>query len=121
MRSWEEIVPIMFNQGLDGWTDEIVQVIYNIDKSGFREVKMDHRIISAHHFCTNNKAMLLHDNKCGCFFCLSIFAPAEINEWIQGTKETALCPFCGIDSVIGESSGYPITKDFLSKMKEYWF
>ncbi len=29
MRSWEEIVPIMFKQGLDGWTDEIVQVIYN--------------------------------------------------------------------------------------------
>ena len=29
MPSWEEIVPMMFNQGLDGWTDETVQVIYN--------------------------------------------------------------------------------------------
>lgn len=29
MPSWEEIVPMMFNQGLDGWTEEIVQVIYN--------------------------------------------------------------------------------------------
>ena len=91
------------------------------DKLGFGEVKMDQRIISAHNFCTNNKPVLLHDNKCGCFFCLSIFAPSEINEWIEDTKGTALCPYCGIDSVIGESSGYPITKDFLSKMKEYWF
>lgn len=29
MPSWEEIVPMMYDQGLGGWTDEIVQVIYN--------------------------------------------------------------------------------------------
>lgn len=82
---------------------------------------MDQKIISAHRFCTNNKPLLLHDSKCGCFYCLSIFAPSEIHEWIQDTEGTALCPYCGIDSVIGEGSGYPITTEFLSKMKEYWF
>ncbi len=82
---------------------------------------MDQNIIVAHSFCTNNKPMLLHDRKCGCFFCLSIFAPSEIHEWVHDAKETALCPYCGIDSVIGESSGYPITEEFLSKMKDYWF
>jgi len=35
--------------------------------------------------------------------------------------DTALCPHCGIDSVIGESSSVPITKEFLGKMKKYWF
>ena len=82
---------------------------------------MDSRIITAHDFCTNNKPMLIKDKKCGCFFCLSIFEPSEIHEWIKDTDGTALCPYCGIDSVIGESSGYPLTKEFLSEMKQYWF
>jgi acetone carboxylase gamma subunit len=33
----------------------------------------------------------------------------------------ALCPRCEIDSVLGDASGYPITHDFLSKMRHYWF
>ena len=83
---------------------------------------MDYRIIAAHALCSNNKAMLLKDKKCGCFYCLSIFEPSEINEWIKDTADdTALCPYCGIDSVIGESSGYPLTTEFLSEMKQYWF
>jgi len=82
---------------------------------------MDQRIISAHRFCINNKPMLIKDKKCGCFYCLSIFNPSEILEWIPDTAGTALCPKCGIDSVIGKSSGYPITKEFLAEMNEYWF
>jgi hypothetical protein len=52
---------------------------------------------------------------------LQIFAPSEIVEWIPDSKGTAICPYCGIDSVIGESSGYPITKGFLEEMNRYWF
>jgi acetone carboxylase gamma subunit len=60
------------------------------------------------------------------FYCLEIYSPSEINEWIVADNDcdrygTAICPYCGIDSVIGESSGYPITKDFLTKMNRYWF
>jgi len=32
-----------------------------------------------------------------------------------------MCPECGIDSVIGSDSGYPITRDFLKRMCDYWF
>lgn len=63
----------------------------------------------------------MNDSSCGCFYCLTIFSPSEIVEWIQDEKETAVCPYCGIDSVIGESAGYPITKEFLEKMQKYWF
>ncbi len=42
-------------------------------------------------------------------------------QWEYDDNLTAFCPFCGVDSVIGESSGYPITKEFLEKMKEWWF
>jgi hypothetical protein len=46
--------------------------------------------------------------------------PKEIEDWIED-EATALCPHCGIDSVIGSKSGYPITAEFLQKMKEHWF
>lgn len=78
-------------------------------------------IIAAHEFCSNHKKELQKDKLCGCFHCLKIFVPVEIEDWIPDPKGTARCPYCGIDSVIGEYSGFPITKDFLSKMKEYWF
>lgn len=82
--------------------------------------------IEAHNFCTNNMPTLKKDSLCGCFYCLNIFNPAEIENWIIGDNAadklgTAICPYCGIDSVIGESSGYPITKNFLAKMKNHWF
>ena len=77
--------------------------------------------IKAHEFSSDHKEQILKDEKCGCFFCLRIFNPNEIVDWIEDEKGTAICPYCGIDSVIGESSGYPITKEFLKKMKEYYF
>ena len=82
---------------------------------------VDSRIVEAHKFCSNHKKALLKDQKCGCFFCLKIFAPKEITDWIEDTEGTAICPYCGVDSVIGESSGFPIAKEFLSEMKAYWF
>jgi len=85
------------------------------------ERKMKKDIIAAHKYCTNNKERLQRDSVCGCFYCLKIFSPKEITEWIPDTNGTALCPYCEIDSVIGESSGYPITKEFLEEMQKYWF
>ena len=81
----------------------------------------DRDVIAAHNYCTNNKDHLQKDSKCGCFYCLKIFDPREIKEWINEGHGTALCPYCGIDSVIGEHSGYPITHEFLKKMYENWF
>ena len=75
----------------------------------------------AHKFCSNHKDALQKDKICGCFYCLQIFSPTEIIVWLKDTKGTAICPYCGIDSVIGEHSGYPITKEFLLEMNKYWF
>jgi len=49
-----------------------------------------------------------------------MFSPNEIAEWIDG-DQTAMCPKCGIDAVIGSYTGYPINGDFLGKMQEHWF
>ena len=82
---------------------------------------MNSKIIVAHKFCTNNREELQKDKKCGGFYCLKIFSPSEIEDWILDTKGTARCPYCGIDSVIGEYSEFPITIEFLSEMNKYWF
>lgn len=76
--------------------------------------------IKAHEFSSRNMLALRNDRVCGCFYCLKIFSPEQIERWLL-VEQTALCPYCGIDSVIGESSGYPITEEFLAKMKAYWF
>lgn len=77
--------------------------------------------IDAHKYSANHKDELTEDKVCGCFYCLNIFETTEIEEWCSDIMGTAVCPFCGVDTVIGESSGYPITLEFLQKMNDYWF
>lgn len=79
--------------------------------------------ILAHKKSIYHKAEVMKSDECGCFHCLQIFSPNAIRHWTDTSQEehTALCPKCGIDSVIGSSSGFPITKDFLYKMQKYWF
>jgi len=80
----------------------------------------------AHKYSSNHMPQLKKDKLCGCFYCLRIFDPAEIEDWIIDDNPidkhgTAICPYCGIDSVIGESSGFPLTTEFLQRMKTIWF
>lgn len=95
-----------------------------IEENG-KEVRLED-LEKAHSFCSNNKPSLAKDKLCGCFYCLEIFDPSQIAEYVEVENDcdslgTAVCPYCGIDSVIGESSGYPITTDFLQAMYFRWF
>ncbi|MEH7628221.1 cytoplasmic protein [Bacillus subtilis] len=76
--------------------------------------------LKAHKLSIYNKGYLEKTDRCGCFQCLEIFNSNEIIEWID-EGDTALCPYCGIDSVIGESAEWPITKEFLRGMRRRWF
>jgi hypothetical protein len=72
-------------------------------------------IIAAHKHSIHHREEVLSSDPCGCFYCLAVFPPSEILEWvdeIESIGQTALCPKCGIDSVIGSNSGYPIEPDF---------
>ena len=83
------------------------------------------KLEKAHRHCGRHREEVLSSEVCGCFYCLSIFSPEEIDEWIDwddnGVGQTGLCPKCGIDSVIGSRSGFPIAEPFLKKMKKHWF
>lgn len=76
---------------------------------------------AAHKRSIHNKEELQRSETCGCFCCEEIFPFTKIEEWVDPQKDTALCPECGIDSVIGSSSGHPITKEFLNRMRKMWF
>ncbi len=57
---------------------------------------------------------------CVGFQCLDTFDYRNITEWTDDGA-TALCPSCGIDSVIGTSSGYPAGDvAFLRAMHLHW-
>jgi hypothetical protein len=77
-------------------------------------------IEDAHTKTFRQRNALEESSICGCCYCRAIFPPCDIKEWCDRGK-TAMCPVCSIDCVIGDSSGYPITKDFLDAMHEYWF
>lgn len=76
----------------------------------------------AHALSYANRSRLAHAGKCGCFYCLKVFTPDQIIDWSLDTPdETAICPYCGIDSVIGDNEGYRLTDDFLKAMYTEWF
>ena len=80
---------------------------------------------AAHEHCIWNWEDILESDICGCFYCISTFFPAEIKEICDTNSPngpTAICPECGIDSVIGSKSGYPVNDlEFLEEMRLYWF
>lgn len=75
-------------------------------------------IKQAHEGCSRHKKEITESSLCGCFYCLEIFSPEEIIDWIGA--DTALCAKCRIDSVV--SSKWPINDpEFLKEMNLYWF
>lgn len=82
--------------------------------------------IRAHRHSVRHRDEVASSGTCGCFYCLAMFQPNEIKDWVDQSElkpegVTALCPRCEIDSVIGSASGYPITKPFLWEMQSYSF
>ncbi|MPM70559.1 hypothetical protein SDC9_117514 [bioreactor metagenome] len=67
-----------------------------------------------------NKKKVEKSSICGCYHCLNIFKPEEINSWMDEGR-TAKCPQCDMDSVLGDLSGYEINYQTLQVLNEYWF
>lgn len=73
----------------------------------------------AHTHSTKHRIELEASEHCGCFFCFRIFKTGEIKTWTDG-NQTALCPSCGIDAVIG-SAYCLIGEGFLRRMHQQYF
>lgn len=86
--------------------------------------------IEAHDHCQKHRKEVLRSRICGCFYCMKLFHPEDIVDWfdvLEGETDyskygqTAQCPKCGIDSVIGDASGFTVDEILLEKMNRFWF
>lgn len=84
----------------------------------------DDALLAQRH-ATRNRAEIERSNRCGCFHCAEIFRPGAIVAWRQDgpgpRPDTARCPHCGQDTVLGSDSGLPITPAFLKQLRLKWF
>ena len=87
----------------------------------------ENSLVAAHKHSIFNYDEIMASDKCGCFYCLRIFTPNKIDEWLKEISSTnaksgytVFC-ICGLDTVIGSASGFPITRVFLQDMHIRWF
>jgi hypothetical protein len=73
----------------------------------------------AYRHSSQHRDEVLSSSSCACFHCLEVFPPGQIRSWTDG-EQTAFCPRCGIDSVLGDS-GVPFTRALLEEMRARWF
>lgn len=86
------------------------------------DLELAEQMQDAHKHSSAHKREILSSDICGCFYCLETYPPTEITNGLERDGSMcAICPKCGLNSVIGSASGYPITKEFLTKMRDYWF
>jgi len=83
------------------------------------------RTKGAHKHSIRHRSEIERSQKCGCFYCLEIFSPEQITDWcdedVPEDQLTAICPKCGIDSIIGDASGFDVSSEFLTEMNKNWF
>jgi len=71
---------------------------------------------------TANRAEIEKSKKCGCASCMEIFDASEVEEYIHDEKgDTAVCPYCFTDAVIGDGCGCQITTILLEELNKKWF
>jgi|tagenome__1003787_1003787.scaffolds.fasta_scaffold20176657_2 hypothetical protein len=77
---------------------------------------------AAHKHSFQNRAEIEASENCFCFYCRESFAGRDVTYWIPDDGgDTAVCPLCPVDSVIGSASGLPVDDaEFLAAMHSYW-
>ena len=69
----------------------------------------------------DNQPDVVTSQVCGCFACRLIFQSDDVTDYINDTFGTAVCPYCGSNSVLPESDEYELSEDLLESMNQYWF
>jgi hypothetical protein len=72
-----------------------------------------------HTHTRGNRLELEQSEVCGCLACERIYSPTEVLNFSRG--DSALCPHCGADAVVGSASGIPITPAVLARAHARWF
>ena len=78
------------------------------------------KLVKLHKCATYNRKDIQQSDTCGCFYCKNIFYAGDITEWTDN-GETAICPYCGVDSVICNKKDYIVTEEDLDLLNRYYF
>ena len=87
-------------------------------------------IVQAHKHSIFHALEIEASSVCCCYYCGFQFDPhdpaLEFEFWdtedLQGREPTITCPMCGIDCVLGDASGYPVTEPaFIQAMTTHAF
>lgn len=68
----------------------------------------------------NNKTTITQSNNVGCYSCLKIYPKEEVITFTDMGK-TGVCPHCLVDTIVGDSCGFTLNEEILTKAKKYWF
>ncbi len=88
----------------------------NQDYSTERKLELE----KVHAYSFNNKDSIIKSDRCFCFHCKKIIDNSEIINYVD-TENTALCQYCGIDSLIPDSIDVNIDEKLINDMHNYWF
>lgn len=77
-------------------------------------------LTEAHAHAVDHRAEIEGSTMCGCFYCCEVFMAGAIKRWVDD-GQTALCPRCGTDAVLGDRIGVAMKRPFLEKMRARWF
>jgi hypothetical protein len=96
--------------------------MFNQARTRLKELKKSRDPIAvAHEHCSRHRVEIERSHNVGCFYCCQTYEASLIDIWV-GEDDTALCTKCGIDAVVGDASGFPITdQSFLKSMNKVWF
>lgn len=84
-------------------------------------MKQDETLLKLYHSHTlRNYQEIQNSEYCGCIACQKIY-PADVVIDFIDDGETALCPECGVDAVIGDGSGLALNKEILKALNTRWF
>ena len=79
-------------------------------------------LMRIHQHSIFNEDRLKSIHRAGCFSCESILQIDEIKDWVDAPpNRTALCPHCGIDSVLAEDADLELSDALLKTMYEFFF
>ena len=79
------------------------------------EIKSTFRLV------TQNKMLLNQSNYAACYSCKRIFKSKDVTTFLNEGVGTAVCPYCGIDSVLGDKTGLGLSVENIQQLHDYWF
>ena len=89
--------------------------------------KIDKKYEKIHKLCFGNRNILKKVGKCVCIDCGSKFDYKKLEKvdcwgWYNDINDTAICPFCSVDSVIPLIvDGKTLTDEDIDIMSKYYF